>query len=68
MLQRFAQGLSVDHLPTNLQFLSVNEELALLGFYERKIVHIFRYWNLPSYVTVWSLIMLATRTFAIGFD
>ncbi|KAF9281613.1 hypothetical protein BGZ68_006527 [Mortierella alpina] len=48
---RTAQGLSVDHLPTDLQFLSVNEELALLGFYERKIVHIFRYWNLPSYVT-----------------
>ncbi|KAF8928587.1 hypothetical protein BGZ52_003155 [Haplosporangium bisporale] len=48
---RSQQGLLVDDLPTDLNFLTVDEELALLGFYERKIVQIFRFWKLPSYAT-----------------
>lgn len=42
----------MDDLPTDLNFPTVDEELALLGFYERKIVQIFRFWKLPSYATV----------------
>jgi len=30
----------------------VDEELALLGFYERKIAPIFKHWKLPPYVVV----------------
>ncbi|KAG0321310.1 hypothetical protein BG000_003283 [Podila horticola] len=48
---RSQQGHSVDDLPTDLNFPTVDEELALLGFYERKIVQIFRFWKLPSYAT-----------------
>ncbi|KAF9199651.1 hypothetical protein BGZ49_010194, partial [Haplosporangium sp. Z 27] len=49
--QRIAQGLSTDDLPVDLNYLNVQEELALLGFYERRMVQIFRYWKLPSHVT-----------------
>ncbi|KAG0341978.1 hypothetical protein BG004_005798 [Podila humilis] len=52
---RNQNGLSTSDLPTNLNFLSVDEELALIGFYERKIVQIFRFWKLPSYATATSI-------------
>ncbi|KAF9429970.1 hypothetical protein BGZ94_008838 [Podila epigama] len=48
---RELQGMSVSDLPTELSFPTVEQELALLGFYERKIVQIFRFWKLPSYAT-----------------
>lgn len=54
----------MDDLPTDLNFLTVDEELALLGFYERKIVQIFRFWKLPSYATV---CIEAVRSFLIIF-
>ncbi|KAI1308757.1 hypothetical protein EDD11_004166 [Mortierella claussenii] len=56
--QRVAQGVSIDDLPENLKFLKVDEELALLGFYERKIVQIFRHWKLPSYVTATAIVYM----------
>ncbi|KAF9109808.1 hypothetical protein BGX27_007165 [Mortierella sp. AM989] len=61
-VQRIAQGLSVDDLPVDLNFLNVDEELALLGFYERRMVQIFRYWKLPSHVTA-TAIMYMKRFF-----
>ncbi|KAI7821009.1 cyclin-like protein [Gamsiella multidivaricata] len=56
--QRIAQGLTVDDLPQDLNFLTVEEELALLGFYQRRIVQIFRYWKLPSYVTATAIVYM----------
>ncbi|KAF9172860.1 hypothetical protein BGX21_004472 [Mortierella sp. AD011] len=56
--QRTAQGLSVDDLPVDLKFLNVEEEQALLGFYERRIVQIFRYWKLPSHVTATAIVYM----------
>ncbi|GJJ78894.1 cyclin H [Entomortierella parvispora] len=45
-----AQGIAAEALPLDLEFLRVDEELALLGFYERKIAPIFKHWKLPPYV------------------
>ncbi|KAF9581622.1 hypothetical protein BGW38_001300 [Lunasporangiospora selenospora] len=56
--QREAQGASVDDLLLDLNFLKVDEELALLGFYERRIVKIFKYWQLPSYVTATAIVYM----------
>ncbi|KAF8964610.1 hypothetical protein BGZ46_000750 [Entomortierella lignicola] len=60
--QRIAQGLPTDDLPVDLNYLNVQEELALLGFYERRMVQIFRYWKLPSHVTA-TAIMYMKRFF-----
>ncbi|KAG0224472.1 cyclin-like protein [Mortierella sp. GBAus27b] len=56
--QRIAQGVSVGTLPDNPSFPAVNEELALLSFYERKISQIFRYWKLPSNVAATAIVYM----------
>ncbi|KAF9350574.1 hypothetical protein BGX34_001144 [Mortierella sp. NVP85] len=53
-----AQGKPVDHLPENPGFPTVDEEQALLGFYERKIVQIFKYWKLPSNVMATAIVYM----------
>ncbi|KAF9923019.1 hypothetical protein FBU30_006875 [Linnemannia zychae] len=55
---RIAQGMSTDDLPQDLKFLSVEDELTLLGFYERRIVKIFQYWKLPSYVMATAVVYM----------
>ncbi|ORZ08009.1 cyclin-like protein [Lobosporangium transversale] len=52
------ERLSVDGLPKDLSFLKVEEELALLGFYERKIVQIFQHWKLPSHTTATAIVYM----------
>ncbi|KAG0049313.1 hypothetical protein BGZ83_005883 [Gryganskiella cystojenkinii] len=48
---REEKNLDVNDLPgDDKEYLRVDEELALLGFYERKIGPIFKHWKLPSYV------------------
>ncbi|KAI8599908.1 cyclin-like protein [Dissophora ornata] len=56
--QRIEQGLTVDDLPLDLKFLNVDEELALLGFYERRMVQIFRYWKLPAYAMATAIVYM----------
>ncbi|KAF9963880.1 hypothetical protein BGZ65_008157 [Modicella reniformis] len=56
--QRIAQDRSVENLPENPGFPTVEEELALLGFYDRKIAQIFRYWKLPSNVTATAIVYM----------
>ncbi|KAF9181287.1 hypothetical protein BGZ51_005560 [Haplosporangium sp. Z 767] len=59
-------------VPEDFGFVNVAEELALMGYYERRIVQIFKHWKLPSYVSDYNqskaltyvesiLIMVATR-------
>ncbi|KAG0247851.1 hypothetical protein BG011_000808 [Mortierella polycephala] len=40
-----------DNVPEDFEFVNVAEELALMGYYERRIVQIFKHWKLPSYVS-----------------
>ncbi|KAG0308571.1 hypothetical protein BGZ98_007550 [Dissophora globulifera] len=56
--QRVAQGLPRDDSTTSLKFLTVDEELSLLGFYERRMAQIFRYWKLPSYVMATAIVYM----------
>ncbi|KAF9296019.1 hypothetical protein BGZ88_000889 [Linnemannia elongata] len=55
---RTAQGLSLDDLPQDFKYLTVEDELTLLGFYERRIVKIFQYWKLPSYVMATAVVYM----------
>ncbi|KAG0206019.1 hypothetical protein BGX28_002475 [Mortierella sp. GBA30] len=55
---RIAQGLPVESLLEDPNFVNVDEELALLGYYERRIWPVFNYWNLPSYVTATAIVYM----------
>ncbi|KAF9106982.1 hypothetical protein BGX29_007805 [Mortierella sp. GBA35] len=55
---RMAQGSSIDDLPQDLKYLTVEDELTLLGFYEQKIAAIFKFWKLPSYVTATAIVYM----------
>ncbi|KAG0231931.1 hypothetical protein BGW41_002014 [Actinomortierella wolfii] len=45
---RLAQGLPVDDLETEMEFLTPSDEQSLLGYYERMIKQIYTHWKLKS--------------------